>query len=177
MNYRVPRMTAEESAAWTGLMRVVELLPAALDAQLQRDAQMTHFEFIVLSNLQLVAESHVQMRELAHATNSTLPRLSRVCARLDERGLVERTPSPTDGRATLVTLTKAGRAALIRAMPGHVATARALVIDALTPPQLEALGEAAAVVGQRLDPDQRFRWANNAGATALVDDAGGSGSA
>ncbi|WP_291382194.1 MarR family transcriptional regulator [Demequina sp.] len=158
MNYRVPRMTAEESALWTGLMRVVELLPAALDAQLQRDAQMTHFEFIVLSNLQLADESHAQMRDLAHATNATLPRLSRVCARLEERGFVKRAPSPTDGRATLVTLTKAGRAALIRAVPGHVATAHALVIDALTPPQLEALGTAANVIGRRLDPDQRFVW-------------------
>lgn len=158
MNYRVPRMSAQESAAWTRLMRVTELLPAALDAQLQRDSEMTHFEFVVLSTLRLSDESRLQMSDLAHATNSTLPRLSRVVTRLAERGWLIRETSPADRRATDVQLTSEGRAALIKAVPGHVSTARALVIDALSPAQLDALADAADAIGARLDPDNRFGW-------------------
>lgn len=48
------------------------------------------------------------------------------------RGLVERYPCPTDGRATKVTLTDVGWATVRAAAPGHVATVREHVIDPLT---------------------------------------------
>lgn len=155
-------MTTEESAAWTSLMRVVELLPVALNAQLQRDSQLTHFEFLVLSALQVSEDPRIPMSDLARAVNATLPRLSHVCARLEARGLIERHSSHRDGRSRLVTLTRPGRAALIRAVPGHFETARALVIDALTPAQLASLREAADAIGARLDPEQRFVWTSRA---------------
>ena len=34
MTYAVPRMTPEEGEAWLGLLRVCNLLPSELDAQL-----------------------------------------------------------------------------------------------------------------------------------------------
>lgn len=51
MTYTVPRMSASEGDAWLGLIAVCSLLPAELDAQLQRDSSMTHFEFAVLTFL------------------------------------------------------------------------------------------------------------------------------
>lgn len=36
----------EEIAAWVRLAAVLELLPAALDSQLRRDAGLTHFEYV-----------------------------------------------------------------------------------------------------------------------------------
>lgn len=143
-------MNEQESQAWLGLTTVFQLLPSALDRQLQRDSGLTHFEFVVLSALQLTPEPTMRMTALAEATDATLPRLSHVCGRLEKRGLVVRSPCPEDGRATNVGLTGDGRRELIRSVPGHIATARRLVIDALTPDQLDALTEITGAIAARL---------------------------
>lgn len=150
MKRRVPRMNEQESAAWLGLTTVFSLLPSALDRQLQRDSGMTHFEFVVLSTLQLSPEPTMRMTTLARATDATLPRLSHVCGRLEKRGLVVRSPCPEDRRATNVALTGDGRRELIRSVPGHITTARRLVIDALTPEQLDALTGITAAISAKL---------------------------
>nr|MDQ2698141.1 MarR family transcriptional regulator [Actinomycetota bacterium] len=98
MTRLVPRLDAEESAAWLSLVTMLELLPSALDSQLQREAGMTHFEFAVLSFLRFSPDQTLRMSELATGTNATLPRLSHVVSRLERRGVVERTPSPDDRR-------------------------------------------------------------------------------
>jgi DNA-binding MarR family transcriptional regulator len=109
----------------------------------------------VLSVLRFAPENTLRMTALAETTSATLPRLSHVCSRLQKRGLVDRFPDPQDGRATNVQLTQAGRSALVRAMPGHLATARQLVIDALTPEQLDALAQVTSVIRSQLDGDER----------------------
>ena len=146
-------MDERESRAWLGLVAVTQLLPAALDSQLQREAHLTHFEFMVLTALRFAPQSTLRMTALADATNASLTRLSHVCTRLEKRGIIERTPSPDDRRATDIRLTGEGRRALITAMPGHIATARHLVIDALTPAQLDALADIAETITGRLAGD------------------------
>ena len=89
MTYQVPRIDALESRAWLALVWTAELLPAALDAQLQADSGITHFEFLVLSTLQQSEGSVLRTTDLAAAVNATKPRLSRVVGKLAERGLVE----------------------------------------------------------------------------------------
>ncbi len=131
---------------------MLELLPGVLDAQLRRDADLTHFDYHVLVVLAQASEDELRMTALADRTNATLPRLSHVVRRLEERGLVARFPCPEDKRATNARLTEAGREKLAAA-PGHVATARYSVIDALTPEQLDQLADIADAVLQRLDPD------------------------
>ena len=76
------------------LIAVVELLPGVLDSQLRRDADLTHFEYFVLAMLSEAPERTLRMTALAARTNATLPRLSHVVRRLEERGLVERFPCP-----------------------------------------------------------------------------------
>lgn len=156
MRFSVPRMTPAEGEAWLGLIRVCDLLPSRLDAQLQRDSGMTHYEFGVMSYLRRTPDSTASMSEIAEATNATLSRLSHVCTRLQARGLVEKTISPTDRRVSRVSLTSAGRRELIRATPGHIATARRLVIDALSPEDLAHLARITDILGENLDPDHRF---------------------
>lgn len=156
MTYPVPRMTPDEAEAWLGLIRVCNLLPSELDSQLQRDSAMTHFEFGVMTYLRWMPESTASMSEIAEATNATLSRLSHVCSRLERRGLVQKSTSPADRRVSRVTLTHAGRRELVRATPGHIATARRLVIDALSPEDLADLARITAKLGEQLDPDERF---------------------
>nr|WP_274636828.1 MarR family winged helix-turn-helix transcriptional regulator [Microbacterium bovistercoris] len=152
MSAHVPRMDEREARAWLALIGTAQLLPAALDAQLQAQAGMTHFEFIVLSALRRSPEGMLGMSQLAAVTAATLPRLSKVVQKLIGRGLVERRTDVADRRAVNLTLTSAGRRALVRATPGHIALARHLVIDALTPAQLDALADALEPVVAALDP-------------------------
>ena len=58
--------------------------------------------------------------------------------RLEERGLITRERSPADGRAVVVTLTDAGRAALDAALPDHLETERRL-LEALPSEEREQL--------------------------------------
>jgi DNA-binding MarR family transcriptional regulator len=154
--YPVPRMSPAEGEAWLGLVRVCELLPTALDSQLQRDADLTHYEFAVLTYLRWASGASAAMSEIAEATNASLSRLSHVCSRLERRGLVVRAASPEDRRVTVATLTGAGRRALIRAIPGHIATARRLVVDTLSEEDLAHLARITAILGDRLDPEGRL---------------------
>lgn len=150
-----------ERDAWLRLVAVVELLPGVLDAQLRTSAGLTHFEYFVLAMLSDAPERTLRMTALALRTNATLPRLSHVVRRLEERGLVERFPCPQDGRATNARLTGVGWDAVVAAAPGHVDTVRRTVLDALTRTQLVQLREIGDALLSRLDPDGRM--------TALYD--------
>lgn len=152
-----------EREAWLRLVAVVELLPTALDAQLRTQSGLTHFEYFVLAMLSESPERTLRMTALAMRTNATLPRLSHVVRRLEDRGLVERFPCPEDGRATNARLTDAGWGTVVAAAPGHVATVRRNAIDPLSPEQLHQLRDIADALLSRLDPEGRM--------TALYDPA------
>lgn len=154
---RTTWLTNDELAAWVRLVGLLELLPGSLNSQLRRDAELTHFEYYVLAMLSEAAGRTLRMTELAAVTNATLPRLSHVVRRLEERGLVERFPCAEDGRATNARLTQAGWEAVERAAPGHVAHVRHNVVDALTPEQVTQLTEIADAVLARLDPEGTMR--------------------
>jgi DNA-binding MarR family transcriptional regulator len=142
----------QQLAAWTRFIAVVERLPGVLDAQLRRDAELSHFEYLVLAMLSEAPDRTLRMTALAARTNATLPRLSHVVARLETRELVERRPSPEDRRATNALLTTTGWDKIVETAPGHVETVREHVIDALTPAQVEQLRDISEAVLERLDP-------------------------
>ena len=152
----VPWLTEEQRQAWVKLVAVVELLPGVLEGQLRRDSCLTHFEYFVLAMLSEAPDHTLRMTALADRTNATLPRLSHVVSRLEGRGLVERLPCPEDGRATNVHLSDEGWSTIVAAAPGHVATVREYVIDALSPAQVRQLDSIATALLKRLDPDARM---------------------
>jgi DNA-binding MarR family transcriptional regulator len=145
-------LTRDELAAWVRLTALLELLPGVLDSQLRRDAELTAFEYYVLAMLSEAPERTLRMTALAAQTNSTLPRLSHVVRRLEDRGLVERFPCPEDGRATNARLADAGWQKVREAAPGHVANVREHVIDALTSDQIHQVTAIGDALLQRLDP-------------------------
>lgn len=145
----------DERAAWLSLIGVTLRLPTALDAQLQRDRGLTHFDYLVLAMLSESGEHTSTMSELAARASSSLSRLSHVVAKLEKRGWIERRPSPRDGRTTIAVLTDDGMAAIVGAAPRHVDRVRALVFDALTPTEVRQLAAIGTKVLARLDPQQR----------------------
>jgi DNA-binding MarR family transcriptional regulator len=149
-------LTAEQLAAWKKLAAVVEILPGALDSQLQRDASLSHFEYFVLAMLSEAPDHTLRMTQLSSETNSTLPRLSHVVARLEARGYVERKPCEEDRRATNATLTDEGWDKVVASAPGHVGAVRANVIDVLDDSDVADLARITGKILTRLDPDSRF---------------------
>lgn len=124
-------LSADEARTWRALHAALVLLPAALDAQLQRDAQLSYLEYYVLAGLTEVPSGRRRLTELAVLTSAELSRISHLVARLERRGLVERQTDPDDARFTNAVLTEQGRAKMDEAAPGHVATVRQLVFDGL----------------------------------------------
>lgn len=148
-------LTADERATWLVLVRLLETLPAGLDAQLQRDAGLTFYEYMVLAMLSEQENRTLQLSSLAAVTNGSLSRLSHVVTRLERAGYLRRVPSTCDRRARDAVLTEAGWDKVVAAAPGHVEHVRALAIDPLTPTQqgqlrtigsriLDAVGQDAA---------------------------------
>jgi DNA-binding MarR family transcriptional regulator len=146
-------LDAEEQQNWYALAYALIRLPAALDAQMQRDAGISHFEYLVLSGLSIMPDHTQRMSDLAVYTASTLSRLSNVVARLEKRGWVSRTPDPTDGRYTLATLTEEGQAKVTASAPAHVNEVRRLVFDPLTKAQQQQMGRIAQRILKAIDPD------------------------
>jgi len=166
MSSRTPQprwLDPEERAAWIRLAAVVELLPAALDAQLRRDADLTHFEYWVLSMLSEAEDRTLRMTALAERTNASLSRLSHVAARLESRGLIERFPCPTDKRATNARLTAEGWDKVVATAPGHLDAVRHYVIDGLGREQLEQLAAISDSILENVDPGLRITGPLTAG--------------
>jgi len=143
----------EERQAWLALASALVRLPAALDAQLRRDAGISHFEYQVLALLSEAPGRTLRMSALATQAEGSLPRLSQVVARLEQRGWVRRTPDPADGRYTLATLTDQGQAKVTEAAPGHVEEVRRLVFDPLTKTQGRQLREIGRRIIRAIDPE------------------------
>ncbi|MCU1475464.1 MAG: MarR family transcriptional regulator [Subtercola sp.] len=153
-------LTPEQQHAWKKFISVVELLPGVLDTQLQRDADLTHFEYFTLAMLSEAPNRTLRMTALASLTNATLPRLSHVATRLEKRGYLERSPCPEDRRATNALLTEAGFEKVRTTAPGHVSTVLANVIDPLTPADISDLDRIMGRMLGELDPNDRFQAKN-----------------
>lgn len=150
-------LSPDQRLAWLDMVRVLTRLPATLDAQLERDAGVSFFEYHVLSMLSELPDRTLRMSRLAQLTSASLSRLSNVVKRLEGRGLVRREPDPDDRRATRAVLTDAGMSLVKEAAPAHVTTVRELIVDALSPAQLTRLHDAHEQILTRLDPGATTR--------------------
>ena len=152
MDEAEPRwLSAAEQSAWRQLAALLFRLPGALDAQLQQDAGISHFEYMVLSSLSEAQGRTLRMSDLAALASGSLSRLSHVVSRLEKRGWVRRVACPGDGRYVNAVLTEDGWAKVADTAPGHVAAVRRLVVDALSPAELAALGCASGQVLGEID--------------------------
>jgi len=151
MNPDEPRwLDDEEQQTWLAMVTMLVSLPAALDAQLQRDAGISHFEYQVLAGLSMSPDRTLRMSDLADFAEASLSRLSHTAKRLERKGWLTRSPDPADGRFTLATLTDAGWDKVTATAPGHVAEVRRLVIDPLTKVQAKQVREISHRVSQAI---------------------------
>lgn len=139
-------LSEEQQAAWRPFVALLLRLPAALDAQLQKDAGITQFDYLVLSGLSEAPGRTLRMSELAATANSSLSRLSHVVSRLEAKGWVRRETCPGDGRFINAVLTDEGWEKVKETAPGHVAAVRELLVGTLSEDELVRLGAISAKV-------------------------------
>ena len=147
----------QQQRTWRAWLTMAELLPRTLDAQLQRDAGISHAAYVVLAMLSEAPGRCRRMSDLARRANQSQSRLSHTVARLEDRGWVRRERAADDGRGNLAVLTDAGWETVQTVAPGHVDAVRESVFGALTDEQTRLLGEALEAVIERLDPDRSQR--------------------
>ena len=148
-----PWLSTQEMQAWWPLSGLISKLPAALDRQLQTEAGISHFEYMVLSQLSAAPHRTLRMGDLAELANGSVSRLSHAVTRLERRSWVRREPSPENGRYMNAILTDDGYAKVAATAPGHVRAVRALVIDALSPVHLGQIREISERILRQIDPD------------------------
>lgn len=143
-------LTDDEMAAWLPLARLLVLLPSALDAQLREDAGISHTYYQILAMLSDAPDRQLRMGQLARMTATSLSRLSHAVSSLENRGWVERCPSPDDRRGQVARLTEAGLDRLRSVAPGHVAAVRRRVFDHLDEHETRQLGAIVRRLTDRL---------------------------
>lgn len=141
----------EEMAAWLPLLRLVHLLPQALDKQLRVEAGISHGYYSVLATLSAARDQTLPMGELARLTLSNPSRLTHAVSVMEKKGWISRQQCSDDRRIQFASLTDAGRELLVRIAPGHVAEVRRVVFDGLDRGQVGQLRAIALSMLASLD--------------------------
>ena len=146
-------LTLDQQQAWRAHLHATQRLFAALDRQLLRDAGFPRSDYEILVRLSEAPGWRLRMSELAAAMYFSPSRLSHAVARLERVGNVRREVVAGEGRRIDAVLTEQGHATLVAAAPGHVAAVRTLLVERLTPEQLEELHEISrALLADEEDP-------------------------
>ncbi len=172
------RLSEQEVAAWRGLLRVHAHVVAAQNADLERRHDLSVTEWEVLFALHQAERAHraagdpavpaagdagLRIGDIAGRVLLTSGGVTRLVARLEGRGLVERASCVTDRRGTSVRLTGSGRDVLRASRPSDVL--RRELLDHLSTEQVDqlvAIWETAMPGSATLDdPDWAARRARS----------------
>ena len=133
--------TAEEFAAWRGMLRVHSTVFRELDRALLEAHGFGIDSYGVLITLVTAPERRLPIGELGLRRNLTASGISRSVDRLTKLELVERTTNPADGRSFLVGLTTTGLRRLREAQVTHHRVVREMLLSRLDKAELKRLGE------------------------------------
>ena len=106
---------------------------------------LTVTQFSALTSLELAGA--LSPRELAEAERVQPPTLTKIVAKLEDRGLVQRAPHPTDGRQVILSATEAGRAVVAEKQRKNDEWL-AKRLTTLTAEERETLRRAAEILGE-----------------------------
>lgn len=133
--------TAEEFAAWRGMLRVHSTVFRELDRALVEAHGFGIDSYGVLITLVTAPEHRLPIGELGLRRNLTPSGISRSVDRLAKLDLVERATNPVDGRSLLAGLTTTGLRRLREAQVTHHRVVREMLLSRLDKRELKRLGE------------------------------------
>jgi DNA-binding MarR family transcriptional regulator len=135
--------------AYFALTEVASLLQYAVRQQLQAEGGLSYVQFEILAKL-AHSDRALTMTELADGVVYSRSGLTHQAGLLEKEGLITRSTSPDDLRATVVDVTDAGRARVAKVLPGHIGVVRELLFDSLDERDVNALGDMMVNARDRL---------------------------
>jgi DNA-binding MarR family transcriptional regulator len=142
-------LNERETLAWRTFYEMQEVLRGRLEQQLQADSGLSNADYTVLVALSEAPEGRQRAVALGRRLGWEKSRLHHQLTRMCGRGLAERHSG--DGRAIYAAITAHGRAALNAAAPRHRQQVRRLVLDRLTPDQIDQLADISRTILNGLD--------------------------
>jgi DNA-binding MarR family transcriptional regulator len=139
---------AEEVAfeAWGLLLRVHATVTSGLDAALQREAGVTLSTYDLLAHVASARDRRIRLHDLEQRVFFSQSTVSRLAARLEREGLLERSVPACDRRSVEVRLTAAGAATFRSARAVAAGHLRRAFVGRLAPGQDAPLRDALASV-------------------------------
>lgn len=147
-----------ESRAWRHYQQMSSRLTAQLNRSLIQETGLSLSDYEVLVVLSESPEDALRAFELGACLQWEKSRLSHHLTRMEKRGLVKRQTCASDGRGLFIALTPTGRRTIEAAAPHHLDDVRQMMIDLLTPTELEVLAEIATKVLAVLPVDDEARY-------------------
>lgn len=135
----------EQQHIWRAYLQATNRIQQYLDQNL-RGSGIGLSEYVVLAMLSEAEGRRMRMSDLAEAAHQSRSRLTHTVTRLEQAGHVTRTNCAADGRGVWAELTQTGFEFLVGVAPQHVAAVRRILIDAVEPSDLAALGRAMDAV-------------------------------
>jgi DNA-binding MarR family transcriptional regulator len=120
----------EEMARWSAWKRATESVWHAVGADIAADTGLSTSDFAVLTRVIEVDHGTVRQQRLADDLGWDRSRLSRHLARMEDRGLITRTPGTGE---RLITATTEGEQLATAARIAHARAVRAHLLDAIPP--------------------------------------------
>lgn len=146
-------LSEDEQQSWRAWISASQLLNHRLNADLQRQHDLTMADYEILVQLSECPERRLRMSELAERTFASRSRLTHQIDRMVKAGLVERQECDLDRRGAFAALTDKGWKAIVAAAPDHVESVRTFLIDALGPKDFRALGAACQRVADTVQQE------------------------
>lgn len=122
------------------LTEAASLLQYAVEQQLRAEGGLSYVQFEILAKL-VDADRPLTMTELADGVVYSRSGLTHQAGLLEGERLITRQASTVDLRATVVTITTAGRRRLETVLPGHIDVVRGMLFDELSARDVRALGD------------------------------------
>ena len=142
-------------AAVANVYRAAAAVRQHVENSVLREAELTWTGFVVLWVVWIFGE--METRHVAEEAGISKGTLTGVARTLENRGLVARTPHPTDGRMAMLGMTEAGEELMGRLFPAFNAE-EAFVTDRLSTEECEQLaGLLRRVVAQLEDNGEQRR--------------------
>ncbi len=142
-------LSDDESSSWRNFISAIGPLMDALERDLLVH-HLTFGEYEVLVFLSEAPQRRMRMGDLAEALRLSPSGLTRRLDNLVLQGFVVRVACPEDRRVMYAHLPAAGMDKLRSAAPGHLASVRRHLFDALTDRQVLQLGQIFTAVRERL---------------------------
>ncbi|WP_144763184.1 MarR family winged helix-turn-helix transcriptional regulator [Curtobacterium sp. 9128] len=150
MTEPVRSLTPAQLGAYLSFTEVGALLRPAVERQLKDVGQLSYVQFQLLARLGDAPDGHLRMTDLADGVVYSRSGLTYQAQLLEQRGLIERAPSPEDERSTVVTITGAGRDVLAAVFPGHIDTVHGLLFAHISDEDAEELARILGRVSEQL---------------------------